>query len=154
MKWDKQNTITDQRTFHWWYIYHVGCLKGRPFLSFDLLLVVIIIFFCIYKCLSVGHRYKQKSSFTPLISSVVVSLGFGLIIRMFFWWWGLSLLTLCCRQASCGCCCHCALWFQSYPAWETLFHFLPSAVISCGGGGNAEVRETSENPSPRPMTLT
>lgn len=129
-----------------------GVEKVDPF-SLLICSLLLLLFFCIYKCLWVGHQYKQKSSFTPLISNVVVFLGFGLMIRMFFWWRGLSLLTLCCRRASCGCCCHCALWFQSYPAWETLFHFLPSAVISCRGGGNAEVRERSETPSPQPMTL-
>lgn len=44
-------------------------------------------FFCIYKCRTLGHWYKQKSYFTPLISSVEDSLGFGLMILMFFWWW-------------------------------------------------------------------
>lgn len=93
-----------------------------------------------YTCLRLGHCYKQIWYFTPLFSSVVVSLGFGLVIRMFFWWRGgptlffsLFFFTLCCRRALCGCCCRCAPWFQSYPAWETLCHFLPSAVASCRG---------------------
>lgn len=162
-KWDEWNTIIEQQTFHWWYIYHARCLKGWPSLSFHFLFVVIILFlfFCIYKCRTLGHWYKEKSYFTPLISSVEDSLGFGLMILMFFWWcwWrgvmGPSLLTLCCRPVSWGCCCHCALWFQSYPAWETLFHFLPSAVISWGGGGggNAEVSERSEAPPELAMML-
>lgn len=87
MKWDKWNTIVEQQTFHWWYIYHARCLKGWPFVSFHFLFVIIIIFFCIYKCRTLGHWYKQKSYFTPLISSVEDSLGFGLMILMFFWWW-------------------------------------------------------------------
>lgn len=66
-----------------WYIYHSGCLKGWPFLSFYFLPII-----CIYTCLSLGHCYKQIWYFTPLFSSVVVSLGFGLVIRMFFWWRG------------------------------------------------------------------
>lgn len=41
-----------------------------------------------YTCLRLGHCYKQIWYFTPLFSSVVVSLGFGLVIRMFFWWRG------------------------------------------------------------------
>ncbi len=36
----------------------------------------------------IGHCYKQIWYFTPLFSSVVVSLGFGLVIRLFFWWRG------------------------------------------------------------------
>lgn len=66
-----------------WYIYHSGCLKGWPFLSFYFLSIIYI-----YTCLSLGHCYKQIWYFTPLFSSVVVSLGFGLVIRMFFWWRG------------------------------------------------------------------
>lgn len=42
----------------------------------------------IYTCLALGHCYKQIWYFTPLFSTVVVSLGFGLVIRMFFWWRG------------------------------------------------------------------
>lgn len=123
-----------------WYIYHSGCLKGWPFLSFYFLPII-----CIYTCHSLGHCYKQIWYFTPLFSSVVVSLGFGLVIRMFFWWRGdRTLFTLCCRRALCGCCCHCALWFQSYPAWETLFHFLPSAEASCGTRTNKTHRDECE----------
>lgn len=65
-----------------WYINHSGCLKGWHFLPFYFLSII----FCIYTCLSLGHCYKQIWYFTPLFSSVVVSLGFGLVIRMFFWW--------------------------------------------------------------------
>lgn len=36
--------------------------------------------------LSLGHCYKQIWCFTPLFSSVVASLGFGLVVRMFVWW--------------------------------------------------------------------
>lgn len=81
-KWGKENTIIDQQAFHW-YIYHSGCLKGWPFLSFYFLPSI-----CIYTCLSLGHCYKQIWCFTPLFSSVVLSVGFGLVIRMFLWWRG------------------------------------------------------------------
>lgn len=66
-----------------WYIDHSRCLKGWPFLPFYFLSII-----CMYICLSLGHCYKQIWYFTPLFSSVVVSLGFGLMIRMFFWWRG------------------------------------------------------------------
>ena len=65
------------------YIYHSRCLKGWPFLPFYFLSSI-----CMYTCLSLGHCYKQIWYFTPLFSHVVVSLGFGLVIRMFFWWRG------------------------------------------------------------------
>lgn len=119
--------------FHWCHVcknmIHLSLRVSKRLTLSSFYFLSII---CIYTCHSPGHCYKQIWYFTPLFSRVVASLGFGLVIRMFFWWRGDRPFTLCCRQALCGCCCHCALWFQLYLAWETLFHFLPSAVASWG----------------------
>lgn len=104
--------------FRSWYM----CLKGRPFLF------LFVIF--IYTRLTLGHCYKLIWFFTRLFSSAVVSLGFGDPKCSFGG--DVNPFTLCCRRPLCGCCCRRALWFQSYPAWETLSHFLPSTEASCG----------------------
>ena len=89
----------------------------------------MVFYSTIFQCCSFSRFWSRD----PNVLLVARGTDPFFFLFFFFFSFFFFFFTLCCRRALCGCCCRCAPWFQSYPAWETLFHFLPSAVASCRG---------------------